>query len=79
MQKLITALAATAAILAAGSILSQAEATPTTGIGSMAKSASLVEKVACWCGRYRCACGHPYYHRYGYGYRHYGYGYRYHY
>jgi uncharacterized membrane protein len=77
MRKLITAVAATAAILAAGSILSRAEATTATGIGSMAKSASLVETVACWCGRYRCACGHPYYHRYGYGYR--GYGYRYHY
>jgi hypothetical protein len=79
MQKLITALAATAAILTAGSIVSHAEATPATGIGSLAKSSSLVEDAACWCGPYRCACGHRYYRPYGYGYRHYGYGYRYHY
>jgi hypothetical protein len=47
MRKLITALAATAAILTAGSIVSQAEATPATGIGSLAKSSSLIENVAC--------------------------------
>ncbi|MGA8688437.1 MAG: hypothetical protein WB662_00655 [Methyloceanibacter sp.] len=74
MRKLITALAATAAILTAGSIVSQAEATPATGIGSLAESSSLIENVACWCGPYRCACGHPYYRPYRYGY--YGYGYR---
>jgi hypothetical protein len=69
MRKIVIALAATASILTAGSVLSQAQAAPATGIESMAKSASLVETVACWCGRYRCACGHPRYYGYGYRYR----------
>jgi hypothetical protein len=81
MRKLMTAFVATAAILAAGSV---AVAMPITGAGGPPSSYSLVEKIGCWCGPYRCACGHPYgyyggYHPYGYygGYRPYAYGYRY--
>ena len=72
MHKLITALTITAAILVAGSVISKAEAAPVAGVGnllSVTKNASPLQNVACWCGRYRCACGHPYYRRpYRYGY-----------
>ena len=70
MRKLITALAAAATILVGSSIVWKAEAAMLTGarcLSPLAKNSSPVEKVACWCGRYRCACGrvyHPYYHRY---------------
>lgn len=66
MRKLITAIAAAAAILIGGSITWKAEATTVSGIATLpplTKSASPVEKVYCMCGRYRCACGRPYYHR----------------
>jgi hypothetical protein len=59
MRKLITAVAAATAILIAGSIAWKAEATTTTGLSSLAsltESYSPVEKAACWCGPYRCAC-----------------------
>lgn len=76
MRKLTTALVATAAILAAGSI---AGAAPVTGAGSplpLTHSYSPVENIGCWCGPYRCACGRPYYRRWGYyGYRPYRYRY----
>jgi hypothetical protein len=80
MRKLITALAITAAIVVAGSVISRAEAAPVARVGnllSVTKNGSPLQNVACWCGRYRCACGHPYYGRYGYyGYRRpYRYGY----
>ena len=71
MRKPITALAATAAILIAGSIAWKAEAATVTGVGSLSpltKTYSPVENVR-----------HRYYRRYGYGYRpygYYGYGYR---
>ena len=66
MRKLFTILA-TAGVLMAGSLIWKAEATPTTGIGSLptlTKSSTPTENV--------------YYYRRGYyGYRrHYGYGYR---
>jgi hypothetical protein len=79
MRKLMTAFVATAAILAAGSV---AMATPVTGAGllPLTNSYSPIKNIGCWCGPYRCACGHPYgyyggYHPYAY--RPYGYGYRY--
>jgi hypothetical protein len=67
LRKLMTALVATGALLAAGAL---AGATPITGTGSplpLTKSYSPVENIGCWCGPYQCACGHPY------GYRPYGY------
>jgi hypothetical protein len=67
MRKLMSALVATAAILGAGSV---AGASPLTGAGSLhplTKNLSPVENIGCWCGPYRCACGHPY------GYRPYAY------
>ena len=71
MRKLITAMAATAAILIAGSIAWKAEAATVTGVASLpplARTYSPVENVRCVCGPYRCVCGHPYYRRYGSGY-----------
>ena len=82
MRKLLTAIA-TVTLLLGGSLVWKAEAAMTTGIGSpLTKNYSPLESVACWCGPYRCACGHRYWRRpyYGgyYGYRRpYGYyGYR---
>lgn len=81
MRKLSTALAI-AALLAAGSLVGKAEATPTTGLSSLApltKNYSPVETVGCWCGPYRCACRRywgPRYYGY-YGWRHPYYRYRY--
>ena len=69
MRKLITALAATGAMLIAGSIAWKAEAATVTGVGSLSpltKTYSPVENVY-----YR------HYRHYGYGYRPYGYGYGY--
>jgi hypothetical protein len=67
LRKLMTALVATGALLAAGAI---AGATPITGTGSplpLTNIHSPVENIACWCGAYQCACGHPYgYHPYAY-------------
>jgi hypothetical protein len=59
MRKLMTAFVATAAILAAGSV---AMATPVTGAGllPLTNSYSPIKNIGCWCGPYRCACGHPY-------------------
>jgi len=79
MRKLLTVLA-TAGILMAGSLIWKAEATPTTGIGSLptlTKSHAPIENV------YYYRRGYYGYrrHYYGYGYRrpYYGYGYRRHY
>jgi hypothetical protein len=60
MRKLITAAAAAMAIMIAGSIAGTAEAAPLTGTANLpplTQSSSPVQNVACWCGRYRCACG----------------------
>ena len=79
MRELFTVLA-TAGILMAGSLICKAEATPTTGIGSLptlTKSHAPIENV------YYYRRGYYGYrrHYYGYGYRrpYYGYGYRRHY
>ena len=56
MRKPITALAAIAALLVAGSLIGKAEATTVTGIGSLlplTRHSSPAAKVAC------CACGGP--------------------
>jgi uncharacterized low-complexity protein len=69
MRKLITAAAAAAAILVAGAIAGEAQAAPLGGAGILlppTQSSAPVQKAACWCGPYRCACGwrRPYYRRY---------------
>jgi len=79
MRKLITAGAMAAAFLVAGAIAGPASAAPLTGAATLpaqSQSSSPVMNVACWCGRYRCACGwrRGYYRPYRY-YR--GYRYRY--
>jgi hypothetical protein len=61
MRKLITALVATATVIA-GSLVGTATATTVTGVGSLpslTKNASPVANVACWCGQYQCACRGP--------------------
>ncbi|MGC1179581.1 MAG: hypothetical protein WA884_11315 [Methyloceanibacter sp.] len=68
-MRLITAFAATAAILIAGSIVGKAEAATVSGVGGLTplpKSYSPIEKAGCVCGPRGCACGHPYYRPYGY-------------
>jgi hypothetical protein len=60
MRKLITAAAAAAAILVAGAIAGEAQATPLGSAGILlppTQSSSPVQNAACWCGPYRCACG----------------------
>ena len=62
MRKPITALAAIAALLVAGSLIGKAEATTVTGIGSLlplTRHSSPAANVACWCGQYQCACRGP--------------------
>ena len=65
-----------AALLVVGSIAWNAEATTlsgTAGLQPTVKNFSPVELAACWCGPYRCACGHARYYGY-YGHpRYYGY------
>jgi len=61
MRKLITALVATATVIA-GSLVGTATATTVTGVGSLpslTKNSSPVANVACWCGQYQCACRGP--------------------
>ena len=78
MHKFLLGLAAII-ILASQSLSGQAKAAP---IAPLNNSYSPVEKVACWCGPYRCACRRawrrgPYYGGYAYRpYGYYGYGYR---
>ena len=58
MRKLITALVATATVIA-GSLVGTATATTVAGVGSLpslTKNSSPVANVACWCGQYQCAC-----------------------
>ena len=58
MRKVITVLAAIAAIIVTGSLVGKASAM----VGSLppvAKDSSLVANVACWCGSYRCPCRGP--------------------
>jgi len=78
MRKLITAGAMAAAILAAGGVAGTAGATPLTSAGTLpaqSQSSSPVQRAACWCGPYRCACRRYRYYR---PYRYYrGYRYRY--
>jgi hypothetical protein len=62
MRKPITALAAIAAILVAGSLIGKGEATTVTGVGgllALTRNSSLVANIACWCGQYQCACRGP--------------------
>jgi hypothetical protein len=50
-------------ILLTGATLAfNANATPSVVVGSTLAS-SPIQNVACACGPYRCACGHPYYRR----------------
>jgi hypothetical protein len=61
MRKLITALVASATVIA-GSLVGTARATTVTGVGSLpslTKNSSPVANVACWCGQYQCACRGP--------------------
>src|SRR6476646_6548374 len=61
MRKLITALVATATVIA-GSLVGTATATTVAGVGSLpslTKNSSPVANVACWCGQYQCACRGP--------------------
>ena len=61
MRKLITALVASATVIA-GSLVGTATATTVTGVGSLpslTKNSSPVANVACWCGQYQCACRGP--------------------
>jgi hypothetical protein len=61
MRKLMTALVATATVIA-GSLVGTATATTVTGVGSLpslTKHSSPVADVACWCGQYQCACRGP--------------------
>ena len=61
MRKLITALVATATVIA-GSLVGTATATTVTGVGrlpSLARNSSPVANVACGCGQYQCACRGP--------------------
>ena len=77
MRKLITAGLAAAAILVAGSLVTNVEAAPVAGAGTLpplTQDLSPVQNVACWCGPYRCACG---YRKRYYGYRPYYRPYRY--
>jgi len=61
-MKKLTLIAFAAAVLIAGAFAWEAEATTRLGTPASANS-SLLEPAACWCGPYRCACGHPYYRR----------------
>ena len=65
--------AAGLAMLLTASLGSSANATTLPAAGTP-PAASPVQNIACWCGPYRCACGHRYYGpRYGYyGHRYYG-------
>jgi hypothetical protein len=66
-MKKLTLIAFAAAVLIAGAFAWKAEATTRLGAPASA-SRSLLQPAACWCGPYRCACGHPYYRRgYYYG------------
>ena len=59
MRKLLITGLATATLLIGGSLVSNAQAATTAGLGGLApltKSYSPVENVGCWCGPYRCAC-----------------------
>jgi len=52
------AAAAGLAVLFTGSLALNANANTLPEVGP---AASPVQNVACWCGPYRCACGHRYY------------------
>jgi hypothetical protein len=71
-QKMLVA--ASLALLLTGSLAFNANATTVPAVGTM-PGTSPVQNIACWCGPYRCACGHRYYgpRYYGYGPRYYGY------
>jgi hypothetical protein len=74
MPTKMLAAAAGLVLLLTGSLTSNANAT-VPAVGTM-PAASPVHNIACWCGPYRCACGHRRYYgpRYGYyGHRYYGY------
>src|SRR6478752_7007904 len=61
MRKPITALVATATVIA-GSLVGTATATTVAGVGnlpSLTKNSSPIANVACWCGQYQCACRGP--------------------
>ena len=66
MPKTMFATAVGLALLLTGSRGFNANAT--TLPSSTLPAASPVQNIACWCGPYRCACGHRYY-----GPRYYGY------
>ena len=68
MPKKMLAAAASLALLFTGSLALNANATTLPAVGTL-PAASPVQNVACWCGPYRCACGHRRY----YGPRYYGY------
>jgi hypothetical protein len=63
--------AASLALLLTGSLAFNANATTVPAVGTM-PATSPVQNIACWCGPYRCACGHRRYYGY-YGPRYYGY------
>ena len=64
MRKNIAELALVSAVVIVGAFSwTAAQATVATGTGlpPLVQGHSPVETVGCWCGRYRCACGHPAY------------------